>query len=253
VSFENTLAVVLGVGVLGVVILAILWPTRRAAARLLHRWGVPDSTLAERTEALHYLRRRRFWYPWLFFGLPAAANATGLAPAGSNALWSIPAVILFGALLAELLAQRRSRAAPATRPRIAEIVPAWVLTVHFAAALGAVVLLGSALGGQAWARAWYPDWSPHNLTIALGAAVLTTLVSWVVIGLAIRRPPTAQPRIDPLLRARSARVPAGLSIAVLCALAGGTHGSLRSAIFLGTGLVLWTATASPPARRPIAA
>ena len=59
-------------GLFGLVILAILWPTRRSGVRLLGRWGVADPSEAELAEALTYLRRRRFWYPWLFLGLLVA-------------------------------------------------------------------------------------------------------------------------------------------------------------------------------------
>jgi hypothetical protein len=222
VSFGDVLGLAVIEGLIGLVILAILWPTRRSGTRLLGRWGVADPTAPELADALTYLRRRRFWYPWLFLGLGLLVNLTGVLPGEQNDAWSVPAVLLVGALLAELFAQRRStapvRVAIPVRRGLTDIVPGWALVLPAVAALGALVLLGGALAGLGWARHWYPDWSTRVLVIALGAAVLTVLVVWVIVGLALRRPAVAEVRIDPLLRTRSARVAVGLGIATLCAL-----------------------------------
>ncbi len=254
----------IGVEVLiGLVILVILWPTRRSAARLLRRWGAGDPTESELAEALTYLRRRRFWYPWLLIGLPALLDSTGLLPGNNNGLlpgnnddsmWSIPAMLLIGALLAELFAQRRSpaptRAAVPVHRGLTDLVPTWALVLHAVAALGAFLLLGAALAGVGWARRWYPYLSTHVLLVALFAAVLTVLVVWVVVGLALRRPPVAELRIDPLLRTRSARVPVGLGTAMLCAMiAGGQGGDLRGMIIWLAGLGAWSLIADPLRRR----
>lgn len=253
-SLGDVLAVAVIEGLIGLVILAILWPTRRSGTRLLDRWGVADPTDAELTEALTYLRRRRFWYPWLFLGLGLLVNLTGVLPGKQDTVWSVPAVLLIGALLAELFAQRRStapvRVAIPVRRGLTDIVPGWALVLHAVAALGAVVLLGGALAGLGWARHWYPNWSARVLVIALGAAVLTVLVVWVVVGLALRRPAVAEVRIDPLLRTRSARVAIGLGIATLCALIGGGQSEFRGAIIVVAGLICWSAVAGP-VRRPV--
>jgi hypothetical protein len=255
VSLGDVLVVALLDGLIGLVILAFLWPTRRSGIRLLGRWGVSDPTEAELAEALTYLRRRRLWYPWLFLGLGFLVNITGVLPGNQDNGWSIPAVLLIGALLAELFAQRRStapvRVAIPVRRGLTDIVPSWALVVYAIAALGAVVLLGGALGGLGWARHWYPNLSARILWIALGAAVLSVLVVWVIVGLALRRPAIAEVRIDPLLRTRSARVPVGLGIATLCALIGGGQGDFRSMIIMVAGLFCWSAIAGP-VRRPTA-
>ena len=76
--------------------------------------------------------------------------------------------------------------------------------MHTLAALGAVALLGGALAGMGWARRSYLHWSTATVWIALGAAVVSILLVWVIVGLALRRPAVAEVRIDPLLRTRSA-------------------------------------------------
>lgn len=232
---------------------AIVWPTKRSAKRLLRRWLVKDPTEAEVAEALTYLRRRRIWYPWLFIGLPIVFDGIGLLSHDQDNVWSFPAMLLIGALLAEMLAQRRSptpiRAAIPVRRGLTDLVPGWALALHTVAALGAIVLLGGALAGLGWARHWYPGWSARLLWVALAAAVLTALVVWAVVGLALRRPSVAELRIDPVLRIRSARVPVGLGVAVLCALIGGGQSDFRGGIVFVAGLFLWSVIARPVRRR----
>jgi hypothetical protein len=253
VSFGNVVALIVVESLFALLVNAIVWPTKRSAKRLLRRWLVSDPTAAELAEALTYLRRRRIWYPWLFIGLPIAFDYTGLLSNDQDDFWSFPAMLLIGALLAEMFAQRRGRApiraAIPVRRGLTDIVPVWALVLHTVAALGAFVLLGSALAGVGWARHWYPDWSARLLWIALIAAVLTVLVVWAVVGLALRRPAIAELRIDPVLRTRSARVPVGLGIATLCALIGGGQSDFRGGIVIVAGLFLWSMIASPVRRR----
>jgi hypothetical protein len=255
VSLGDVLGLSVFEGIVGLVILGFLWPTRRSGIRLLARWGVADPTETELAEALTYLRRRRFWYPWLLIGLGALVDSTSMLPRSQDNVWSIPAVLLIGALLAELLAQRRSnapvRVAIPVRRGLTDIVPSWALILHAVAALGAVVLLGGALAGLGWARHWYPNWSARILWIALGGALLSVLLVWVIVGLALRRPAVAEVRIDPLLRARSARVPVGLGIATLCALIGGGESDFRGMIIVVAGVGLWSVIAGPTRRRTL--
>jgi hypothetical protein len=253
VSLGSMLGLAVVEGLLGLLLLTILWPTRRSGVRLLSRWGVGDPTDAEQAQALTNLRRRRFWYPWLFLGLGFLIDTIHLLPGDQNDTWSIPAVLLIGALLAELFAQRPSagpvRVAIPVRRGLTDVVPGWALLLHALAALGAVALLGSALAGMGWAQRWYPTWSPRTLWIALGAAVASVLVVWVIVGLALRRPAVAEVRIDPLLRTRSARVPVGLDTATLCVLIGGGEGAFRGGIIVAAGLLCWSAIASPVRRK----
>lgn len=65
----------------------------------------------------------------------------------------------------------------------------------------------------------------------------------------LRRPAVAEPRIDPLLRIRSARVPVGLGVATLCVLIGAGVGDFQGMIVVVAGLVLWSVIAGP-VRRP---
>jgi hypothetical protein len=253
VSLGDVLGLAVIEGLWGLVLLTILWPNRRSGIRLLGRWGVADPTEAELAEALTYLRRRRFWYPWLFLGLGFLVDSTSMLPSNQNDEWSIPAVLLLGALLAELFAQRRSpapvRVAIPVRRGLTDIVPGWALVLHAVAALAAVVLLGGALAGLGWARHWYPNWSARILWIALGGAVLSVVAVWVIVGLALRRPAVAELRIDPLLRTRSARVPVGLGIATLCALIGGGESAFRGMIIIVAGLFCWVVITGP-VRKP---
>ena len=93
-SLGTTLGVIAIEGLFGRLILTILWPTRRSATRLLRRWGVAHPTAAEQAQALTYLRRRRFWYPWLFLGLPAVLNGTGVLRDDQDGVWLFPAMLL---------------------------------------------------------------------------------------------------------------------------------------------------------------
>lgn len=252
-SFGDWVALIVVESLFALLVNVILWPTKGSAKRLLRRWLVSDPTEAELAEALTYLRRRRIWYPWLLIGLPVLFDYTGVLPREQDDSWSFPAVLFIGALLAELFAQRRGRrpvrAAIPVRRGLTDIVPGWALILLTVAALGAFVLLGGALAGVGWARNWYPNWSMRLLWIALIAAMLVVLVVWAVAGLALRRPPIAELRIDPVLRTRSARVPVGLGIATLCALIGGGQNDFRGVIIIVAGLFLWSAIASPVRRR----
>jgi hypothetical protein len=255
VSFGDVLGLTVFEGVFGLLILLILWPTRRSATRLLTRWGIEQPTEAELGQALTYLRRRRFWYPWLFIGLPAIGDATGVLPSnGDNSAWAFPAMLLIGALLAEVFAQRRSpasvRSAVPVHRGLTDIVPGWALALLALATLATLVMLGSALAGAPWAQHWYPHWSARVLWIALGSAVVTVLVIMIVVGLALRRPAIAELRLDPVLRTRSARVPVGIGIAMLCTVIGGGEGAFRGMIIIVAGLFLWSAVAGP-VRKPV--
>ncbi|MFC5286486.1 hypothetical protein ACFPM7_05435 [Actinokineospora guangxiensis] len=249
---DNVIALI-GVQIaFGLVMLVVLWPTPRAATNLLARWGVGDPTAAERAEALTYLRRRRLWYPWLFIGLPAALTAVGVLTTDdqNHSSWSIPATLLIGGLLAELFAQRRApapvRTAVPVRRKPTDLVPLWALIAHATTAIATVVTLGSAAAGVAWARWWYEFWPERSVWIALIAAPLSAVAVWALVGLAVRRPPVAELRIDPVLRARSARVPVGLGTAVLCVPLAGTQSP--SPFIMVAGLFIWVAVANPSSR-----
>lgn len=201
---DNILAVALPMGLFGLAILIVLWPGAKHGRRLLRRWGIEHPSDEDVTEAVRYLKRRRFWYPWLFFLLPALTGLTGLAgldEEGASAMWSIPWVVLLGGLLGELLALRPAksgrRQAMLLRRRVVDLVPAWAL-----------VLLGVAIAGGLLRYGLAHRWA------GLGVTVACALLAAVIITLAVRRPAAGDPVVDLVLRARSARVATGLAIAV---------------------------------------
>ncbi|OZM70166.1 hypothetical protein CFN78_26730 [Amycolatopsis antarctica] len=195
---DNLLGVALVTGLIGIAILVVLWPNERHGERLLRRWGVADPSGADVTTAVTYLRRRRFWYPWLFLGIPVITGALGgLDDERRSTGWAVLATLLLGALIAELLALRPSR-----QPRreamlaargIGDLVPGWGIAL--AAVASAAILGRLAVEAQWAATAW------------AGGIVLAALA---VAALAVRRPASGRVEVDLALRARSARVAVGL-------------------------------------------
>ncbi|MEU8638818.1 hypothetical protein AB0C38_42080 [Amycolatopsis sp. NPDC048633] len=226
--WDNVLAVALFTGLIGLVILIVLWPGEKHGRRLLERWGVPDPDAAEVALAVRYLKRRRIWYPWLFLVIPPVLDGTGAG--------TIVATLLLGGLIAELFAQR-----PARGPRreavlvprtLRDIVPVWALALSGLASAGAIVRL-----------AWTAQWTP------LAAAAGTTVVCWVITALAVRRPAAGEPRADLALRRRSGRVAIGLGIAG-CAAIGWPAGNLGSLLAVVAGLAAFLAVTAPVKRQP---
>ncbi|MEV6904512.1 hypothetical protein [Amycolatopsis sp. NPDC051372] len=187
---DNVVPVAIVCGLFGLAILFVLWPGRRQGARLLAKWGLPDATPDQVSVAVRYLRRRRLWYPWLFVGLPLIPGAADFANA--NDVSAIMTVLLFGGLIAEVLAQRpapSARREAVLAPRgILDYAPKWAIVVTSLAALAATVHLAAT--GQ---------WTLFGVTAA------ATVVAWGVVLLAVRRPAAGDPDIDLALRA-AARV-----------------------------------------------
>jgi hypothetical protein len=255
-SVGDTVGLLAVEALVGLLMLAILWPTKGSARRLLKRWGVPDPTDRERDQALTYLKRRRFWYPWLYIALAALFDNSGVLPQDDNSPVALPGVLLLGALLAEVLAQRRSpsphRVAVPVHRGLTDLVPRWALVLHACAAAGAVLLLGGALIGVGWASRWLAAWDTRALWIMLAAALVSVLTVWLVVALALRRPTVDELRIDPLLRARSARVAVGLGIGALGLMVSSGSGnsySFRQMLILVASLAIWSMVAGP-VRRP---
>jgi hypothetical protein len=230
-----TVAVVMfGVGLL---ILFLLWPGNRQGVRLLRRWGIAEPTEQDVADAVRYLRRRRFWYPWLFLFIPTIA-ATGFTIGGGNTAWGFVGTVLFGGLFAEILAQRPSRAAQRSallaQRGILDFVPRWALIVFGIATVAAVLRLAE-LG----------QW------LVLAAALVVTGLAWLIVLLAVRRPSIGRPEVDLALRTRSARVAVGLGIAAPASLAGEVS-NLAGALFLVLSVVAFIAIAQPDRRRTLA-
>ncbi|HEY3747812.1 MAG TPA: hypothetical protein VGL80_01335 [Pseudonocardiaceae bacterium] len=219
-----TVAVVMfGVGLL---LLFLLWPGQRQGVRLLRRWGIAEPTEQDVADAVRYLRRRRFWYPWLFLVIPTVAPN-----GGGDTAWGVVGTVLFGGLLAEILAQRPARgpqrSASLAQRGILDFVPRWALIVFGIATVAAVLRLAT-LG----------QW------LVLAAALVATTLAWLIVFLAVRRPSIGRPEVDFALRTRSARVAVGLGIAAPASLAGEVS-NLAGALFLVLSVVAFIAIAQP--------
>lgn len=226
--WDNVLAVAALQGLVGVGILIALWPGEPHGRRLLRRWGVTDPSEVDVSEAVRYLKRRRFVYPWLFMLLPLASGAVGL---GEEFWWTIVWTLLLGGLLGELLALRPATSGPRqailVRRTLTDLVPLWAL-----------VLLALAVGGGLVRYAIDGRWAAFGAVAGCGIAVAVVLV------LTVRRPAAGDPVVDLVFRARSARVATGLAI--------GIPGSLLEpkmtapgALLFGLGLVGLLAMVSP--------
>ncbi|QRP51127.1 hypothetical protein [Amycolatopsis sp. FDAARGOS 1241] len=233
----SALGAALVCGLFGLAILIVLWPGQRQGAHLLAKWGLPRATPEQVGVAVRYLRRRRFWYPWLFVGLPLIPGASRLAD--SSGLGTIVAVLLLGGLIAEVLAQRPtpgSRREAVLAPRgVLDFAPLWAIIATGLPAVAAAVHL-AVLG----------EWVRFAVTLASAA------VACGVVLLAVRRPATGDPDVDLALRCRSAHVALGLATAT-CAVTARPGATLPSFLaFVGT-LAAFLAIASPPRKLPATA
>lgn len=222
-------------GLFGLAILIVLWPGERQGRRVLARWGVSEPFDAEVEVAVRYLKRRRFWYPWLWLGLPVLPKLVWPDLPDSDTLSSIFATLLSGGLLAEFLAQRPARGprreAVLESRRILDFVPAWALVVAGITELAAIVNLVFTVAG-------------FRLVLALVAVA----ASWLIVLLAVRRPAQATDRVDLALRCRSARVALGLGIGSAAGLA--WVGGFTSFLCFVVSLAAFIAIASPPGKLP---
>lgn len=199
--WDNVLAVALGMGLFGLVLLIVLWPGEKHGRRLLRRWGVQQPSDVDVAEAVRYLKRRRVVYPWLFLLVPLGSDALGFEDDTAQVIvWTV----LLGGLLGELFALRPERGprrqAMLTRRTVRDVVPVWAL-----------VLLALSVGGGLVRYGIEGRWPAFGVVAGCG------LVAGVVIALAVRRPAAGDPVVDLVLRARSARVATGLAIGLPCA------------------------------------
>lgn len=235
-SLGGWLGFALIMGLFGLAILIVLWPGVRQGKRVLVRWGVAEPLDAEVEVAVRYLKRRRFWYPWLWLGLPVLPRLVGLDLPESNTLGTIFATLLSGGLLAELLAQRPSRGprreALLEHRGILDFVPMWMLILSGIAEVAAIVNLTFTVAG-----------------IRLVLAVAAIAASWLILLLAIRRPAAGPERVDLALRCRSARVALGLGGGAAAVLAWIVSDLPTMFGFVGS-LLVFIAIASPPGKLP---
>jgi hypothetical protein len=198
-KIDNILGLAAVMGLFGLLILILLWPGRKHGLRLLGRWGVTGPSEVDIEESVRYLKRRRFWYPWLLFVIPLASQAIGLRNDGRADWWTVAWTVLLGGVLGELLALRRPsrahREAMLAHRGVTDLVPAWALT-----------LLGISIAGGVVRTIMGREWAQLGVTIGCAAVVA------VVVALALRRPAAGDATVDLVLRARSARVATGLAI-----------------------------------------
>ncbi len=241
--FRDVMIAIVLAAVVGGVILAVLWPGPRQGRRVLVRWGVLDPGDAEIADAVRYLQRRRFWYPWVSLAGPALASAFGV-PESWASTWTFLGVLVIGALLAEVVAQRPSRglrrAAVLVPRRVSDVLSVWSIGAFVALAAGTLVVSGAGLAGAQWALRVLPDPGP-----VLVGALVVTVAGTGIVWLAVRRPSSGESRADNALRLRSARVGAGLTMAGIGAVFA-TGGSTVGGVVALAGLFCWIATVNPP-------
>lgn len=221
--FDNIVAVALIMGLFGLAILVLSWPGEKQGRKVLRRWGAADPSPSDVAEAVRYLRRRRFWYPWLFLGLPVLADLAGVRGEGASLLL---ATLLIGALIAEVLAQRprkgARREAALERRAVRGLIPGWGLILYTVVVAAAAVWL-----------------VVHRWWALLGVAAAVSVVTWLIVLLAVRRPSTGDTPADGALRVRSARVAAGLGLAATVTLAMPEVTDAGSAAVVLAGLAGW--------------
>jgi hypothetical protein len=232
---DNKITIAVAMFGVGLLILLLLWPGQRQGVRLLRRWGIAEPTEQDVADAVRYLRRRRFWYPWLFLVIPTIAANGFTTGGGEDTPWGVVGTVLFGSLLAEILAQRPSRgpqrSALLAQRGILDFVPRWALIVFGVGTVAAVLRL-AALG----------QW------VVLAAALVTTGLALLIVLLAVRRPSIGRPEVDLALRTRSARVAVGLGIAAPASLAGEVSNP-AGALFLVLSVIAFLAIAQPDRHR----
>jgi hypothetical protein len=200
-SFSAVLGTAILLGIAGGVILFLLWPGPKQGVKVLRRWGIAQPSDADVAEAVRYLKRRRIWYPWLFFLLPFLAEAAGMTDEATSGLWSLVWTLLIGGLLGELFGLRPERARRKTvmlaRRRLVDLVPV--------AGLGA---LGFAVAGGVLETVLERQWAELVVVVVCALAAIAILVVTQL------RPVAGNPAVDQALRVRSARLAIAFAIAV---------------------------------------
>jgi hypothetical protein len=203
--FSSVLGSAIFLGAIGGFILFLLWPGPKQGVKVLRRWGIAYPSDADVAEAVRYLKRRRIWYPWLFFLLPLLAEAAGMTEETASGVWSLVWTLLIGGLLGELFALRPDRTSRKTvllaRRTLIDLVP-----------VPALVVLGLAVAGGVVETVLVRQWAE------LGVIVVCTLSAVAILGATLLRPVAGKPDVDQALRVRSARMATAFAIAVPAAL-----------------------------------
>lgn len=223
----NLLLTVLVNGVIGLVILVVLWPTERSGRQLLRSWSIKEPTAEQTRQAVRYLRDRRLLYPVLFV-------LSGLVDLGDIG-WSTGFIPIIAALLiAEVIGTLRRRTgvrvASLARRTWRDLVPLWAM----------ILFLGLAVTGLGFAADG--DW------VAMMGIVLCLVLVLGLVALAVRRPADGDLQADAALRTRSARVAVGIGVSWMTAmlvLAVEPFGQTVGIILFVVAIGGWIAVANP--------
>jgi hypothetical protein len=239
---QNTLVPAL---ISAAVLLLVLWPTRHSGTRVLKNWGIGDPAEPQVTEAVRYLRRRRFLSVALFVVLPLAGLLWRTAD-DSGTPGSLFVPLLAAMLIAELIATLRPvggvRVASLDRRTWRDLVPRWAIGTMLLLTALAISFGVLGLAAQPWVNRYVaalpPDGVPQppdDWTVDLGdetRAILATPTGWRVLAgvavclavvgalvfLAVRRPSVSDAAVDFALRTRTARVGMGIGFGWLAGL-----------------------------------
>jgi hypothetical protein len=231
---------------LGLAVLMVVVPDRRAGERFLARWGIGRPTAEQIAVGTGYLRQRRLLYLICYLAGPVLAYAIAglLRPAEGverRQWWGLLASVLAALLLAELVAALRpargtTRSAALSRRRWADLVPRWAVAVHLALVGLATAQAVAAIAAHGWSRAVVAA-GGSGLDPAAARRLSDTAGSWLilveaafglvgvygVVVLAVRRRAEADPAVDSVLRTRSARVAVGVGIGLALGLINQTN------------------------------
>jgi hypothetical protein len=221
-------------GFLGVCLVVVMWPNAAGAERFLRRWGIADPDTRQAAEAKKYMRDRRLLYPPLFLLAPAvAASATGIV----RLFVPLIVALLVAEVIAALRPVRGRRIATLTRRHWRDLVPRWAVGTLLGLAALAALMSVAGLLAQPWAdrvaaaippggvwrsadgvmltvSAQYQAEISRSVSLLALVAVVASLVAVLgVVRLAVRRGSVTDPKVDAVLRTRSARVAVGMGIA----------------------------------------
>ncbi|MER5393764.1 hypothetical protein [Saccharopolyspora sp. NPDC002686] len=241
-GFRSFLVMALVAGLVGLLVLIPLWPTKQGGRALLRRWQIAEPADEQIAHAVTYLRRRRFWYPVLFVLIPLVA---GLLFEGSTTGFPVFVMILFGGgLLAELLALRpnehRVREAVLVRRGVLDVVPQWGLVVHAVVAVLALAVASANAAGRG-------SIVEGSATAFVGVPLCAALVA-IVLWAAVARPADGDVELDRVLRVRSGRIALALGTVLQAALLSTACQSLEGAALpaQAPGWVVGTADLTRP-------
>ncbi|WP_083661024.1 hypothetical protein [Actinophytocola xanthii] len=213
--------------------------------RLLRRWGIADPSPEQcHVAARHLLVRRLLWLGTFLVLAPAVGMVFGWfgEPIAVPGLFRLVMSLVAALLLAETAAAVRQirgvRVAVLARRSWRDLVPRWPMALLLGAAALALVLAGVGLAAQPWADRVVAGLPPNGVPqpggwtsfvsddvraeigsspgwLVVSGTVLCLAAVLGVVRLAVRRQTVADPVVDTVLRARTARVVVGAGIGLL--------------------------------------